>query len=62
MLHLGHFENKMHWETFTYNIIIRFQGNLEDITLLCLNKEEEHVLSRKRKQKKLDNFIGWIIV
>ena len=40
------------WEMFTYDVIIRLQGNLEDITLLCLNQEEEHVLWRERERER----------
>ena len=28
----------------THHVVIRFQGNLEDVTLLRLNQEKEHVL------------------
>lgn len=41
------------WEMFTYDVIIRFQGNLEDVTLLCLNKKEEHVLQREIERERL---------
>ena len=44
------------WEMFTYDVIIRFQGNLEDITLLCLNQEEEHVLWRERERERVNRW------
>ena len=31
----------------TYHVIVRLQGDLEDVSLLCLNQEEEHVLWRE---------------
>ena len=32
----------------TYNIVIGYQGHLEDIALLCLNEEEEHRLETQK--------------
>ena len=36
----------------TYHIVIRFQGDFEHISLLCLNKEEEHMLQKEREKSK----------